>query len=342
MADAKSNGAKSNGLTLWKLAAIGVSVFSCLLCGGLGWLLHQLGEAADGRGPFTEFVELERRQRYMSERAGFQTKIPPVAVNREVPEPPGTARLELVKYQAPLGENWAYVTPVEAGADKAAVVYVHGGFDWSLGDVWSQQDVDNDQSGQAFQREDLVVMYPSLRGSHDNQGRNECFLGEVDDLVAAGEYLAARADVDSSRVYLAGHSTGATLAMLVAARASPFWALVAFGPLDSPVYEGGCLPDNVDDLELRIRSPIEYVDGVQVTTWVVEGAELGNADAAEALQQYAANAPVRFVLVPGLDHFSVLAPGTSIVAEAFARRAPLEDWLTAEKITERRRLLSGH
>ena len=36
----------------------------------------------------------------------------------------------------------------------------------------------------------------------------------IDDLIAAASYLAARDDVDAERIYLAGHATGATLALL--------------------------------------------------------------------------------------------------------------------------------
>ena len=68
----------------------------------------------------------------------------------------------------------------------------------------------------AYRRAGIVMMYPSLRGGNDNPGRREGFLGEVDDILAAAEYLARESYVDPGRIYLGGHSTGGTLAMLAA------------------------------------------------------------------------------------------------------------------------------
>ena len=59
-------------------------------------------------------------------------------------------------------------------------------------------------------------MFPSLRGGNDNPGRREGFFGEVDDILAATDYLARQPHVDPKRIYLGGHSTGGTMVMLVA------------------------------------------------------------------------------------------------------------------------------
>lgn len=257
------------------------------------------------------------------------TALPHVPVDRTPPVPPPVPHLELVRYAAPLGMQWAYATPVREGTHRPAVVYVQGGFDWGIGDVWTPQMFDDDQSGAAFQREDLVVMYPSLRGSHDNPGRNECFLGEVDDLVAAGAHLAARPDVDPARIYLVGHSTGGTLALLVAAAPSRFAGVFAFGPSATADYgEGGCFPEGLDELELKVRSPIDYVDVVRTPTWVVEGSG-GNVDSMDWMREHVADAPVRFLVVDELDHFTVLRAGTDVLADAISRGPIVEDPWTA-------------
>ncbi len=64
------------------------------------------------------------------------------------------------------------------------------------------------------------MMYPSLRGAHDNPGQPEGLFGEVDDMLAAITYARKLDYVDPERVYLVGHSTGATLALLTAAAGS--------------------------------------------------------------------------------------------------------------------------
>jgi len=58
------------------------------------------------------------------------------------------------------------------------------------------------------------------------------------------------------------------------------------------------------------------VDEIRVPTFLVEGREMANGPSVEALYAARDSAPIRPVLIAGLDHFSVLAPGTEVVAEA--------------------------
>ncbi|MCB9603668.1 MAG: alpha/beta fold hydrolase [Sandaracinus sp.] len=301
------------------LAGFGVAV---LIAAGVGFYVL-ISSASDefrqgfARGMAESLAGLDT-ERFVTDRRGFVTTLPHVEVDRSLPPPPPPGRFDLVRYAAPLGPQWAYVTPVRNdGVRRPAVVYVHGGFEWSLGDVWTPNPYENDQSGGAFERPDLVVMHPSLRGSHDNPGRNECFLGEVDDVIAAAEHLAARPDVDPTRIHLVGHSTGGTLALLVAAAPSRFADVVAFGPSSHGDYgDDDCFPEGLAEQELNVRSPIQYVDVIRKPTWIVEGAEYGNTDAIDLMREYFGMAPIQVVIVPGLDHFSVLRPGTEVVADA--------------------------
>ena len=75
------------------------------------------------------------------------------------------------------------------------------------------------------------MMFPSLRGGNDNPGVREGFFGEVDDVLAAAEYLSKQAFVDPQRIYLGGHSTGGTLVLLVAECSGRFRAVFSFGPV---------------------------------------------------------------------------------------------------------------
>ena len=301
-----------------------------------------LARGAGGEGVGGEGL-VDDPERFANDRRALgPTALPHVPVDRSVPEAPRTPHLELVRYAAPLGPQWAYATPVRTDARRPAVVYVGGGFDWGIGDVWTPQPYENDQSGAAFQRPDLVVMYPSLRGSHDNPGRNECFLGEVDDLLAAGDYLAGRPDVDPARIYLVGHSTGGTLAMLVAAARPRFAGIFAFGPHSHADYgDDDCFPEGLPELELKVRSPVDYVDVIRTPTWVIEGEVDGNTAGIEWMKEYVGDAPVRFLVVPGLDHFSVLRPASDLLVEAIVSGPIVDDPWTAESVTAQWNALVG-
>lgn len=256
------------------------------------------------------------------------------------PEAPPAGVLELVRYRAPLGENHAYVTPAQAGERRPAIVWIHGGFDWGISSfLWEPADRENDQSGRAFRDAGIVEMYPALRGASGNPGGNECFFGEVDDVIAAAAFLATRPDVDPARIYLGGHSTGGTLALLVAESSDRFRGVIAFGPADDPRSYGdmGCLPAEVPEQESLVRAPIAFIEQIRTPTVIIEGAEMGQVDAADAFLEYRADAPVEVLLVPGADHFTVLAPGTEAAAQAILADTGATPHLaiTIESITSR-------
>ncbi len=250
-------------------------------------------------------------------RAGYATRLTRQTKTPDpVPVPP--AGFERVSYQAPLGAFPAYVATVpNDGAKHPAIVWVAGGFDNSLGDTpWAEATPDNDQSARAFYQAGIVTLYPSLRGGNANPGYIEGLYGEVDDVIAAGKYLASRPDVDPKRVYLGGHSTGGTLALLVAESTPQFRAVFAFGPVGRiEQYGSDNLPfDLGDDKETALRSPILYLGAITSPTYVMEGTESGNAGPERELYSSCENPLVHFYRLPGLDHFSELAPITPIIA----------------------------
>lgn len=226
-----------------------------------------------------------------------------------------------VTYPAPLGANVAYVTPPRPGPKRAAVIWIGGGLDWNIGDIaWRSAPREDDRSARAFRDAGLVLMLPALRGSNENPGRNECFLGEVDDLIAARDHLASRDDVDPERVYLAGHATGGTLALLAAASSDRFRAVFAFTPVaDARQYGtvsgGGCLPAEAAAEELALRAPLNFVGSIRTPTFVFEGGAGGGAESFEVLRA-AASSSVHFAVIPDVDSKSIVAPGTEAIARA--------------------------
>jgi dipeptidyl aminopeptidase/acylaminoacyl peptidase len=255
------------------------------------------------------------RESFVEARRSFRTQLHERPRSRGGPPaaPPGKM-FERVKYPAPGGPLWAYLTPDPGdGKKRPAVVWVHGGFDYSIdGWVFERGERANDQSAAGFREAGLVLLLPSFRGANDNPGRSELLYGEVDDLLAAVAFARSLPYVDG--VYLGGHSTGGTLALLAAAAGAEVKAVLSLGPIDwiedygvSPPFAAG------DAREWRMRSPLPWMADIRVPTLIVEG-EGGNTSAARALGR--GHRAVRVKIVPGHDHFTVIAP----VVDALARK----------------------
>ncbi|MBK8409725.1 MAG: prolyl oligopeptidase family serine peptidase [Sandaracinaceae bacterium] len=238
------------------------------------------------------------------------------------PDPPPPGVFDLIHYAAPLGRNAAYVTPpAPAGtsARKPAIIWVSGGFNWGIDrGAWTPEPRANDQSATTFLHAGIVLMRPSLRGRNGNPGQPECFVGEVDDIIAAGEYLRTRADVDPNRIYLGGHSTGGTLALLTAASTDRFRAIFAFGAAhDARGYEvPECIPSEDESDEALVRAPIMWLTSIRTPTFVIEGVQRGWTDVYPMMEAEAGSAPIRFLAIPESDHFSVIAPASEVVRDA--------------------------
>ncbi|WP_257455195.1 alpha/beta hydrolase family protein [Archangium lipolyticum] len=273
--------------------------------------------AQPGQKKAETFVEL---------RKGFKTQLKDTPSEHEPAPQPPKGVFEKVTYPAPLGSNVAYVTPVREGARRPAVLWIQGGFNWGIDEsAWEVSPRDNDQSARAFREAGLVLMMPALRGCNENPGSREYFLGEVDDVLAALDFLARRPDVDPERIYLGGHSTGGTMALLVAASEPRVRGVFAFGPVAVPNYgETGTALDRAKGKELAIRSPVVFMSLIRVPTLVIEGADEGNTFAFDSLRKAAKDAPVRFVSVPGGTHFNILAPLTELLAQRILRGTPGE------------------
>ena len=263
------------------------------------------------------------RTTLLDARAGHATQLTEQSTSGERLAEPVDAALEFVRYDGPLGPMNAYLARAQTGdAPAPALVWLAGGFPagnlspW----VWDAPPVENDQSARVFRLCGLTTLYPTLRGHRGNPGPQESFYGEVDDALAAIAWLKRQPGIDPDRIWLGGHSTGATLALLVAAAGADVRGLFAFGPVDAP---GGYGADNLtydpdDVLEERLRSPIAFLDAIDVPTWIVEGRR-GNqvsldrlAVAAQSLQN------VTVIGVEGGNHFDVLSPTNLLLAQQLA------------------------
>ena len=251
-------------------------------------------------------------------RQGFKTVLRPArGVKEPVPEPPPEV-FRKVTYESPSGPLAAYLSPdPKDGAKRPAIIWITGGDCNSIGDVWSDAPPSNDQTASAFRKAGIVMMFPSLRGGNDNPGTKEGFLGEVDDVMAAADFLAKQEYVDANRIYLGGHSTGGTLVLLVAECGDRFRAVFSFGPAaDVAGYPDDFLPfDTSNPRELELRSPGRWLSSIKVPVYVIEGTVDSNLASMQMMARASSNPQAHFLAVQGADHFSVLAPVCAALAE---------------------------
>jgi pimeloyl-ACP methyl ester carboxylesterase len=260
-------------------------------------------------------------------RSAFKTQISFSGHEPGAPTPPASI-FKKITYPAAVGPLAAYLTlDPKDGSRQPAIIWITGGDCNSIGDVWSPSPRKNDQTAAAYRDLGIVMMFPSLRGGNDNPGRHEGFYGEVDDILAAYDYLSRQPYVDPTRIYLGGHSTGGTLALLTAETRNPFRAVFAFGPVgDVSGYGRSLLPVDFsqgDQRERTLRSPGYWLSSAQGQVFVIEGTGTpGNISALEAMQKMSQNPALHFIGIAGASHFSVLAPSNEVIAKGILNDLP--------------------
>lgn len=294
----------------------------------------------DGKGGFkfaspgSDNDRTDTRATLLEARRGFKTTPRSGTVKGErtpVPNPPADI-FRLVRYDAPVGKLAAYVSPdPKDGQKHPAIVWITGG-DCNTIDAgcWRAGGELGDQSASAYRKAGIVMMFPSLRGGNDNPGTKEGFLGEVDDVLAAATFLRKQPYVDPDRVYLGGHSTGGTLALLTAECSASFRAVFSFGPIDDILGYGlgdlRCVL--TDPKELRLRSPAQWLHSIRSPVFVFEGESDGNAGALRSMERKTKNPQVRFFAIPGANHFNLLGPTNRLIAAKVLKDTDLVSNLT--------------
>lgn len=265
----------------------------------------------------------DQSQSLADARKGFTTKLArKYRAGEPVAEPPARV-FRTVRYDSPVGPLAAYLSPdPKDGKKHPAIIWITGGDCNTIGDVWSPPEPGNDQSARQYREAGIVMMFPSLRGGNDNPGFQENFFGEVDDILAAAEFLAKQSHVDPERIYLGGHSTGGTLVLLVAACTDRFRAVFSFGPADDiSGYPAELMPavNTSDEREVDLRSPGGWVNSIRSPSFVFEGVVGGNLSSLEAMRRSSTNPKVTFHAVNGADHFSILGPVNQLIARGILR-----------------------
>lgn len=254
-------------------------------------------------------------------RASFQTRLTRRDTSQgTVPEPPADV-FRMVRFNTPGGQLAAYLSPdPKDGKKHPAIVWITGGDCNTIGDVWSPKEESNDQTAAAYRQAGIIMMFPSMRGGDGNPGVKEGFLGEVDDILAATDFLSKESYIDPSRIYLGGHSTGGTMVLLVAEMSNRYRAVFSFGPVDRVEgYGGDFLPiDLSSSKELQVRSPLFWLAQVKNPTFVFEGTD-GNIEQLKNLSKASTNPQLHFHEASWASHFTILAPMNRLIAQKILR-----------------------
>lgn len=198
---------------------------------------------------------------YRTARQHFQTRLTrhgPSPQKGETLSPPAGA--QRVEY-APALHLQAWITPSVQGVakKKPAVLFLHGRFALSTA-YWKM--------AQPYRDAGYIVMMPALRGENGQQGEFSLFYDEVNDAVAAADYLAKLPQVDADRIYLVGHSVGGTMALLTAMVSTRFRAAASFsGAPDVKAWakyqEEFVVFSTADPKEFQMRSPLAFAGSFQ-------------------------------------------------------------------------------
>lgn len=253
-------------------------------------------------------------------RKGFVTHLLRESRIDEAPDLPEPGDLNLTSYQGPLGPMAIYVSPSpKDGKRHPVILWLVGGFSNSIGAIaWTPGIDENDQSATGFREAGILMAYPSLRGGNKNPGNLETFYGEVDDVLAAIRYVATLDYVDPKRIYLGGHSTGGTLALLVAESTDQLRAVFALGPVGNVAgYGRDVLPfDTSKSKELQLRAPRLWLDDITSRTYVFEGEQApSNIDELKTMASLCLNPKISFHPIPKRTHFSIIKPLVKQIAE---------------------------
>jgi dienelactone hydrolase len=211
---------------------------------------------------------------YAQARSRFRTKL---ITKGPVPQrwSPVKAPAGVTEIEYPSGDLRlkAWVNRPEDPTRKHPVVlYLHGGFAFGTAD-WDQS--------KPYRDAGFVVLTPMLRGENGQPGAFSYYYDELDDVLAAAEYLAKQPYADASRLFVAGHSVGGNLTLLAAMATQRFRAAAAISSAPNQAIvikreaqknQTWIYPfDKSDAREILMRSATDYAGSLKCPTRVYYG-----------------------------------------------------------------------
>lgn len=297
----------------------------------LASILESLRPSSSAAPPSLSLEQL--RQRYPQLR---RMRTPPRPLPPDPPPPAPPPGIELVHYAGPAGKLTAYLhTPKDRKRRYPAVLWCHGGFGGIGDSQWRFAKRAQGEVGPLFADSGFIVLSPAWRGEAGSDGEPEIYWGEVDDALASIDYLAKLDFVDPERIYVAGHSSGATIATFVGQRTKRVRAVFAFG---ASLHAGSLEEDDgwsltfpFDETNVAaawFRSPLAGLAETKVPTFYFEGSKnvWGPERAAEGVADRS-RVPFHAFVLPDRDHWTAVPPMARLaIAKAAALQpgAPLE------------------
>ncbi|MBX9569558.1 MAG: prolyl oligopeptidase family serine peptidase [Candidatus Obscuribacterales bacterium] len=194
-----------------------------------------------------------------------------------------------------------------------AIIWGHGGFALGPSDI---KDV------LPFVYAGYAVMLPSWRGENGNPGNFEMCFGEVNDAISALKYLQSLPEIDANEIYAGGHSSGATIVLLMAEMTKGLKKVAACGAypnMRTGAYEGAPFTPT-DIYETELRSPAEHVRDLTCPVLLIYGdGDTHYIEQAEEMKKSAKKIgkQVTMQTIPGKDHFTSLTPAVQSMTEFF-------------------------
>ncbi len=179
------------------------------------------------------------------------------------PIKPVEGSIKLIQYPSGgyLLQGLIDTTNIDPNKRKPVIVYLHGGFALSASDV---------EDCKPFTDAGYIIFAPSYRGENGNDGNFEFFLGEVDDAQASIAWLSRQLYIDSTNIFVFGHSIGGGMSLLLSMypnlpikKAASSAGLYYSAAIKQWEKEDGIIPfDLKNDVELYVRLPtysLEYL-----------------------------------------------------------------------------------
>ncbi len=264
------------------------------------------GKATEDAAP-APVVEIQNED-YAQARAKFRAKLlrqgPSPQEGSPVKPPAGVSQVEYPSGELRL-RAWLN-RPADQDRKHPAVLFLHGGFAF---------DTDDWAVSQPYRDAGFVVLTPLLRAENGQPGAFSFFYHEVDDVLAAAEFLSRQPYVNASRLFVAGSSAGGTLALLAAEASARFRAAASFSASPDQAllvrHAKIELPfDKTDPRELQLRSPLAYAASLKCPARIYYATRdhfvLTSRRTAEVAK--ARGLDVEAVEIDG-DHGSIVAPG---------------------------------
>lgn len=285
-----------------------MGVVVCLCIGLIG------GCRANRDAPAESSVSLQQARQQHPTRLVLHG---PAPQSYEEDVPPGVKR---VYYRSGGRRLLAWLAVPQTPGPHPALLYAHGGF--SMG-------IDDFEDVRPFVQAGFVVLMPAWRGENGNPGDFERLYGEIDDALAALDYLVQTPGVDPHRLFAAGHSMGGTTTMLLAELSPRLKAAASCGgfPDINEALTRGLTPprelypyDWHDPIENDLRSPGRHLHDLKCPLYVF------NSDSDELYARQSKDMPERagrygkqvtVEVFPNTDHHSVLAPAVQKMLTLF-------------------------